>query len=119
MTRISGYDLVACPSCGHVHRRTSYSSISIYAPESPSNSRVCRGCRKTFELEEFKKVGFLDRFSEEEKAERYAWTLYTLRQGPRPDVKLQPPFLRRCCLAVKAIFTPKVPKPWEKYPPLA
>jgi len=72
----------------------------------------------SFALEEFSKVGFIDRLTDEEKAERYAWTLYAIGQGPRPETKVYEPFLRRYWLAVKAVFTPEALKPWEKYPPL-
>lgn len=120
MTRISGYTLHACPACGHVHRKTAYSSISVYVPDAKntSNDSVCASCRGSFALTDFKKVGYVSRFTEEEEAERYAWTLYAIKQGPRPETKPQEPFLRRCWLAVKAVLTPETPKPWEKYPPL-
>ena len=121
MTRISGYDLLACPSCGHVHRRTAYSSISIYVPKdmTSSSDRECVSCHGSFALADFKKVGHVSRFTEEEEAERYAWTLYAIKQGPRPETKSPEPFLRRSWLAFKAGFTPAISKPWEKYPPLA
>ena len=121
MTRISGYDLFACPSCGHVHRKTSYSSVSVYIPDDmrTSNDRACVGCGKVFALADFKNVGYVSRFTPEEAAERYAWTLYSIKQGPRPETKPPEPFLRRSWLAFKALFAPKEPKPWEKYPPLA
>jgi len=120
MTRISGYDLIACPSCGQVHRKTSYSSISIYTPSDcvSSKEKSCAKCHKAFDVDEFAKVGFLSLYTEEEKSERYAWTLYSIGQGPRPEPKPQEPFWRRSWLAVKALFTAEVPKPWEKYPPL-
>lgn len=120
MTRIRGYDLFACPSCGHVHRKTSYSSVSIYIPDDmkTSNDGACASCGETFAVGDFKKVGYVSRFTAEEEADRYAWTLYSIKQGPRPKSKPQEPFLRRSWLEVKAWFTPKVPKPWEKYPPL-
>lgn len=118
MTRIRGYDLLACPSCGHVHRKTSYSSVSVYIPDDmkTSNDRACVSCGEAFALGDFKKVGFVSRFTPEEEAERYAWTLYSIKQGPRPETKPPKPFPRRTWLAVKAWFSPKVPKPWEKYP---
>lgn len=120
MTRISGYDLLACPSCGHLHRKTSYSSISIYLPDdaASSNERTCAQCHQTFNVEEFSKAGFVSLYSDEEKAKRYAWTLYLIGQGPRPETKPPEPFVRRCWLTVKAFFTSKTPEPWEKYPPL-
>lgn len=119
MTRISGYDLFACPSCGHLHRKTSYSSISIYVPDAASsNERTCAQCHLTFDIEEFLKAGFVSLYSDEEKAKRYAWTLYSIGQGPRPETKPSEPFVSRCWLTVKALFTPKPPEPWEKYPPL-
>lgn len=120
MTRVSGFDLLACPNCGHVHRKTSYSSVSVYVPDDmkTSNDRACVSCGEAFALEDFKKVGYVSRFTPEEEAERYAWTLYSIKQGPRPETKPQEPFLRRCWLVVKAFFKPKVSKPWEKYPPL-
>lgn len=118
MTRIRGYDLLACPSCGHVHRKTSYSSVSVYIPDDmkTSNDGACVSCGEAFALGDFKKVGFVSRFTPEEEAERYAWTLYSIKQGPRPETKPPEPFSRRTWLAVKAWFSPKVPKPWEKYP---
>ena len=83
-----------------------------------SNDRACVSCCEAFALEDFKKVGYVNRFTPEEEAERYAWTLYSIKQGPSPETKPPEPFLRRSWLAVKALFTAKVPKPWEKYPPL-
>jgi len=120
MTRISGYDLIACPSCGHVHRKTSYSSVSVYIPDDirSSDDRTCVNCGEVFALNKFEKVGYVSRFTEEEQAERCAWTLYSIGQGPRPETKPQEPFLRRSWLSFKALFTPETPKPWEKYPPL-
>lgn len=118
MTRISGYDLIACPACGHVHRKTSYSSISAYIPDDIKSSydRPCVNCGGVFALNKFQKVGYVSRFTEIEQAERYAWTLYSIGQGPRPETKPQEPFISRCWFTVKALFTPKVPEPWEKYP---
>ena len=120
MTRISGYDLLGCPFCGHVHRLTAYSSISVYVPnaKNPSSDRVCVSCRGSFALSDFKKVGYVNRFTPEEETERYAWTLYSIKQGPRPETKPPESFLRRSLLAIKALFTSEVPKPWEKYPAL-
>jgi hypothetical protein len=71
-----------------------------------------------FALNEFEKVGYVSRFTKDEQAERVAWTLYSLGQGPRPETKPEEPFLRRRWLAFKELFTPEPPKPWEKYPPL-
>ena len=120
MTRISGYDLLACPSCGHVHRKTSYSSVSVYIPDDMknSNNKACSSCGMSFAFDEFSKVGYIDRFTDEEKAERYAWTLYAIGQGPKPETKQPEPFMRRGWLAVKEFFKSEPPKPWEKYPPL-
>jgi hypothetical protein len=83
-----------------------------------SNDRVCVSCGEEFSLGDFNNVGYVSRFTPEEEAERYAWTLYSIKQGPRPETKPPEPFLRRCWLAAKAMFMPKVPKPWKKYPPL-
>ena len=120
MTRISGYDLLACPSCGHVHRKTSYSSVSVYIPDDMknSNNKACSSCGMSFAFDEFSKVGYIDRFTDEEKAERYAWTLNAIGQGPKPETKQPEPFMRRGWLAVKEFFKSESPKPWEKYPPL-
>lgn len=120
MTRISGYELLACPSCGHVHRKTSYSSVSVYIPDDMKNSndKACSSCGMSFALNEFNKVGFIDHLTDEEKAERYAWTLYAIGQGSKPETRLPEPFMRRSWLAIKGLFQPKVSKPWEKYPPL-
>jgi hypothetical protein len=121
MTRVSGYDLIACPSCAHVHRKTFYSSVSVYIPDDTrsSDDRACVNCGEVFALNEFEKVGYVSRFTKDEQAERVAWTLYSLGQGPRPETKPPEPFLLRSWLALKARFTPEVPKPWDKYPPLA
>ena len=120
MTRISGYDLLACPSCGHVHRKTTYSSVSTYIPDDIKSSdyRACVNCCGVFALNKFEKVGYVSRFTEEEQAERYAWTLYSIGQGPRPETKPQDPLLWRTWLAVKSLFFSEVPKSWEKFPPL-
>ena len=83
-----------------------------------SNDRACVSCGEAFVLADFKKVGFVSRFTPEEEAERYAWTLYSIKQGPRPETQPQKPFLRRCWHVVKAVFTTETPKPWDKYPPL-
>ena len=72
----------------------------------------------SFAFDEFSKVGYIDRFTDEEKAERYAWTLNPIGQGPKPETKQPEPFMRRGWLAVKALFTSEPAKPWEKYPPL-
>jgi hypothetical protein len=120
MTRIRGYDLLACPSCGHVHRKTSYSSVSVYVPDDfqGTNDKVCASCQMSFAMNEFSKVGFINHLTDEEMAKRYAWTLYAIGQGPKPETKPSDPFLRRCWLAVKAVLTPATLRPWEKYPPL-
>ncbi len=84
-----------------------------------SNDKACVSCGEAFALSDFKKVGYVSRFTPEEEAERYAWTLYAIKQGPRPETKSPEPFLRRSWRAVKALLRPEVTKPWEKYPPLA
>lgn len=120
MTRISGYDLLACPSCGYVHRKTSYSSVSVYIPDDmkASNDRACVSCGEAFALGDFKKVGYVSRFTVEEEAERYAWALYSIGQGPRPLGKRAEASHVRCWMAVKVFFTQKPKLPWEDYPPL-
>lgn len=120
MTRISGYDLLACPRCGHVHRKTSYSSVSVYVPDDlkTSNDKACVSCRESSALEDFKKVGYLSRFTPEQEVERYAWTLYSIGQGPRPLYKRAEAFHVRFWMAIKVFFIQKPKLPWEAYPPL-
>jgi hypothetical protein len=72
----------------------------------------------SFALDEFSKVGYIDHLTDEEKAERYARTLYAIGQGPKPEPKPLEPFMRRSWLALKTWATPKALKPWEKFPPL-
>ena len=83
-----------------------------------SNDKVCSSCGMSFALNEFTKVGFIDHLTDEEKAERYASTLYAIGQGPKPERKVRKPFLLRSWLAVKSIFVNKATKPWDRYPPL-
>lgn len=125
MTRLAGYNLLACPGCGQVHTRPSYSSISVYTPKDviSSNTKTCASCKNQFPADEFNKVGYLSRYTEEEEAERFAWTLHSLRLGPRPASKHSKPFLLRNWLALKAMFKPEPKilefnKPWDEYPPL-
>jgi len=120
MTRLAGYNLLACPGCGQVHTRPSYSSISVYTPKDviSSNTKTCASCKNQFPADEFNKVGYLSRFTKEEEAERFAWTLHAIGQGPRPAIKQPQPFFLRKWLSLKTIFTPTPKKLWEEYPPL-
>ena len=33
MTRSSGFDLYACPSCNQLHKKNRYASVSVYVPK--------------------------------------------------------------------------------------
>lgn len=120
MTRLSGYDLCACPSCGQVHRKTAYSSISVYISEdvSSSHNRTCAHCRCSFDADDFVRVGFVSLYTEEEKAERYAWVLYSFGQGPLPSTKPKKSFLTSIWKAIKNLIRRTPREPWMKYPPL-
>jgi hypothetical protein len=63
MTRISGYELVACPSCGQQHTRTLYGSISIYVPSVVSSAaeRSCARCGEAHAADAFQVLGFISK----------------------------------------------------------
>lgn len=63
MTRISGYDIVACPSCGQQHTLSRYASISAYIPKriADDSLRACTQCGVRQALDEFSVVGFIDK----------------------------------------------------------
>lgn len=94
--------------------------MSIHVPDDlvASNARTCVKCLGIFHVDDFAKIGFVSLYTEEEKAKRYAWALYSIEKGPRPKAQPPEPFMSRFWLAVKALFKRKVPEPWEKYPPL-
>lgn len=125
MTRLAGYNLLACPGCGQVHTRPSYSSISVYTPKDviSSNTKTCANCKNQFSADEFNKVGYLSRVTKEEESARIAWMVHLVGLGPPPAILPPKPFFLSNWLALKAIFkpAPKLPepkKPWDEYPPL-
>ena len=63
MTRISGYDLISCPSCGQHHTRSQYSSVSIYMPQSLRHDalRFCARCEVELPMDAFLVVGTLEK----------------------------------------------------------
>lgn len=65
MTRISGYDLYACPVCSQVHRKSTHSSISVTIPSDlftkDSDIKTCQGCGVKKSFSEFVHMGHVDR----------------------------------------------------------
>ena len=63
MTRISGYDLLACPSCGQHHTRSRYASVSLHVPQGLTSKdlRTCERCGANHSLDEFLVIGFIDK----------------------------------------------------------
>lgn len=63
MTRISGYAILACPSCGQHHTRSQYSSVSIYMPQSLRHDAVrsCARCGAELPMGAFVVVGYIDK----------------------------------------------------------
>jgi hypothetical protein len=57
MTRVSSYTLYQCPSCGQVHIKNEYGSVSIYVPTDlyfdPTDEKSCQTCHKTFLVKDF------------------------------------------------------------------
>ena len=61
MTRISSYGLFECPSCGQIHIKPNYGSISTYVPKNisidPTTVIICNKCKSK---NEFQKYRFID-----------------------------------------------------------
>lgn len=61
MTRVSSYTLYQCPSCGQVHIKNEYGSISIYVPTDlyfdPMEIRSCKKCGKENKVQEYINLG--------------------------------------------------------------
>ena len=57
MTRVSSYTLYQCPSCGQVHIKNEYGSISIYVPTDlhlePTENRACKRCGKVSQVKDY------------------------------------------------------------------
>ncbi len=57
MTRVSSYTLYQCPSCGQVHIKNEYGSVSIYVPTDlyfePTDTKSCKKCGKTHQVQDF------------------------------------------------------------------
>jgi predicted RNA-binding Zn-ribbon protein involved in translation (DUF1610 family) len=57
MTRISSYTLYHCPSCGQVHIKNEYSSVSIYVPTDlhldPTDQKACKNCGKFSQVKDY------------------------------------------------------------------
>ncbi len=65
MTRVSSYTLYQCPSCGQVHIKNEYGSVSIYVPTDlyfePTDSKSCKKCGKTYQVQDFICLGLKSR----------------------------------------------------------
>ena len=57
MTRISSYTLYQCPSCGQVHIKNEYGSVSIYVPTDlyldPSDTKACKKCGQAHQVKDY------------------------------------------------------------------
>ena len=57
MTRISSYTLYQCPSCGQVHIKNEYGSVSIYVPTDlyldPSEIKACSKCGQAHQVKDY------------------------------------------------------------------
>lgn len=64
MTRIGGYELLACPHCKQIHRKAHYSSINLQVNpdffERMKESRYCSNCGTSLEISEMISLGFRD-----------------------------------------------------------
>lgn len=60
MTRMNGYFLHECPSCGQLHKRARYASVSIYVPNDlviESNRMIsCKSCGVSSKFEAYSMV---------------------------------------------------------------
>jgi hypothetical protein len=60
MTRVSSYGLYGCPSCGQIHIKPNYGSISVYVPNDisigPTTIIVCHKCKSK---NIFQRYGFI------------------------------------------------------------
>jgi transposase-like protein len=116
MSRISRYELVACPYCGAVHHKPCYSSISVTLPLSVTRqSFTCVECCRESERDAFKLLKTVPKNSPEVEAHNYAQTLYVLGMGPEPEPLAKKSYSQR----LKELFVRPVKNEWEKYPPLA
>jgi len=63
MTRINGYFLHECPSCGQLHKRARYASVSIYVPNDlviESNRMIsCKSCGLSSKFEAYSMVSVI------------------------------------------------------------
>jgi len=57
MTRVSTYGLFGCPSCGQIHIKPNYGSISSYVPKNISINLTtvigCKKCKSKYEFQEY------------------------------------------------------------------
>ena len=60
MTRVSTYGLFGCPSCGQIHIKPNYGSISVYVPNDisigPTTIIICHKCKSK---NVFQRYGFI------------------------------------------------------------
>ena len=78
MTRVSSYTLYQCPSCGQVHIKNEYGSVSIYVPTDlylePTETKSCKNCGKTYQVQDFICLGMRSKTTQLEK--RYVKSLW-------------------------------------------
>ncbi len=65
VTRLTSYKLLACPSCGVVHKHPVFGSVSTFIPKSLNTKppRRCTQCRTTSNLVDWQQVGSIPAFT--------------------------------------------------------
>ena len=62
MTRISSYDLYECSSCGQIHVKPKYGSVSTHIPNDlyieKTDLKKCKKCGLVCEFKNFRYVGW-------------------------------------------------------------
>lgn len=96
MTRLSRYQLFACPTCNTIYKHPLWGSVSVYVPRStnPKLMRVCTKCGFQAPLDGWNEQGTVETCTPDEKERRNEALMYSLGMGPKPTPELKTFFQR-------------------------
>ena len=98
MTRISSFGMYECPSCGQIHIKPKYGSVSTHKPRDlfiePTELKECKGCGQVSQFQNYGYVGS----SQKIETKPPSWIgrlVHLMRKDPYIELdvrKLYPPF---------------------------